>query len=225
MSDTVIRLIERRSVGDKYILVSINILTFLFSNTPFLYFCSVQIGGMVATCVFMFVVLRYFTWLLTWPSSTTALWFTNICLKTIPDMESWGECVWKYTPNFECYILNSEGNLPQVFLIPLFGTYPSIKLCCSDLCGLGKFIQSQCLQGDILPRFRCYSEVRPESYLVFAPVVCPGIQWVQPAVFTPGAQETVLAVFHTLVLFVSDGETKQGAPAASKRHFLKENNF
>ena len=29
MSDTVIRLIERRSVGDKYILVSINILTFL----------------------------------------------------------------------------------------------------------------------------------------------------------------------------------------------------
>ena len=143
MSDTVIRLIERRSVGDKYILVSINILTFLFSNTPFLYFCSVQIGGMVATCVFMFVVLHYFTWLLTWPSSTTALWFTNICLKTIPDMESWGECVWKYTPNFECYILNSEGNLPQVFLIPLFGTYPSIKLCCSDLCGLGKFIQSQ----------------------------------------------------------------------------------
>ena len=60
MSDTVIRLIERRSVGDKYILVSINILTFLFSNTPFLYFCFVQIGGMVATCVFMFVVLRYF---------------------------------------------------------------------------------------------------------------------------------------------------------------------
>jgi len=39
MSDTVIRLIERRSVGDKYILI----------------------GGMVATCVFMFVVLRYFT--------------------------------------------------------------------------------------------------------------------------------------------------------------------
>jgi len=38
MSDTVIRLIERRSVGDKYILI----------------------GGMVATCVFMFVVLRYF---------------------------------------------------------------------------------------------------------------------------------------------------------------------
>jgi len=39
MSDTVIRLIERRSVGDKYILI----------------------GGMVATCVIMFVVLRYFT--------------------------------------------------------------------------------------------------------------------------------------------------------------------
>jgi len=39
MSDTVIRLIERRSVGDKYILI----------------------GGMVATCVFMFMVLRYFT--------------------------------------------------------------------------------------------------------------------------------------------------------------------
>jgi len=39
MSDTVIRLIERRSVGDKYILI----------------------GGMVATCVFMFVFLRYFT--------------------------------------------------------------------------------------------------------------------------------------------------------------------
>jgi len=39
MSDTVIRLIERRSVGDKYILI----------------------GGMVATCVFMFIVLRYFT--------------------------------------------------------------------------------------------------------------------------------------------------------------------
>lgn len=39
MSDTVIRLIERRSVGDKYILI----------------------GGMVATCVFMFTVLRYFT--------------------------------------------------------------------------------------------------------------------------------------------------------------------
>merc|ERR1719151_331574 len=36
MSDTVIRLIERQSVGDKYILI----------------------GGMVATCVFMFVVLR-----------------------------------------------------------------------------------------------------------------------------------------------------------------------
>jgi len=39
MSDTVIRLIERRSVGDKYILI----------------------GGMVATCVFMFTVIRYFT--------------------------------------------------------------------------------------------------------------------------------------------------------------------
>jgi len=39
MSDTVIRLIERRSVGDKYILI----------------------GGMVATCFFMFIVLRYFT--------------------------------------------------------------------------------------------------------------------------------------------------------------------
>jgi len=39
MSDTVIRLIERRGAGDKYILV----------------------GGMVATCTFMFLVLRYFT--------------------------------------------------------------------------------------------------------------------------------------------------------------------
>ena len=42
---------------------------------------SVQIGGMVATCVFMFTVLRYFSWL---PSSSkTFLWFTNTCLKTI----------------------------------------------------------------------------------------------------------------------------------------------
>jgi len=39
MSDTVIRLIERRGAGDKYILV----------------------GGMVATCTFMFLVLRFFT--------------------------------------------------------------------------------------------------------------------------------------------------------------------
>lgn len=38
MSDTVIRLIERRSVGDKYILV----------------------GGMLSTCLFMFLVIWYF---------------------------------------------------------------------------------------------------------------------------------------------------------------------
>ena len=56
MSDTVIRLIERRSVGDKYILVSSRPSPF-----PPDYFFLFQIGGMVATCVFMFVVLRYFT--------------------------------------------------------------------------------------------------------------------------------------------------------------------
>ena len=56
MSDTVIRLIERRSVGDKYILVSSRPSPF-----PPDHFFLFQIGGMVATCVFMFIVLRYFT--------------------------------------------------------------------------------------------------------------------------------------------------------------------
>jgi Golgi SNAP receptor complex protein 2 len=39
MSNTVIRLIERRGEGDKYILI----------------------GGMVVTCVFMFLIVKYFT--------------------------------------------------------------------------------------------------------------------------------------------------------------------
>ena len=39
MSNTVIRLIERRSQGDKYILI----------------------GGMVATCIFMWIIVRTFT--------------------------------------------------------------------------------------------------------------------------------------------------------------------
>ena len=39
MSNTVIRLIERRSQGDKYILI----------------------GGMVATCIFMWIIVRIFT--------------------------------------------------------------------------------------------------------------------------------------------------------------------
>ena len=39
MSNTVMRLIERRSTGDKYILI----------------------GGMVVTCVVMFLVVKFFT--------------------------------------------------------------------------------------------------------------------------------------------------------------------
>ena len=39
MSNTVIRLIERRSEGDKYILI----------------------GGMVLTCILMFLVVKYLT--------------------------------------------------------------------------------------------------------------------------------------------------------------------
>ena len=156
-----------------------------------------QIGGMVATCVFMFTVLHYFTWLP--PSSKTALWFTNICLKTIADMEnlgSHGDQVCKNT----CLALKANFLKTRFSMVCSFWNH-SRKLCSPA-------------KPSAFPYFRCYSEVPPEwqeaSLVHHAPVVCPGTHWLLPAVF---------GALHLLALFVSDWETTQQGTTATTGNF------
>lgn len=65
LSNTVMRIIERRATQDKFIMI----------------------GGMLFTCVFMFLVIRYFAWLQ--KKKKTCEWLVDICiLSSLMNMKS-----------------------------------------------------------------------------------------------------------------------------------------
>ena len=170
---------------------------------------------MVATCVFMFTVLRYFTWLPFHPSSKTALWFTNICLKTIADMENLGRHGEQVCKNTNLALKATLKFWTQAFPWHVFflESFQKVVFPCQT------YYTASAFPRGYAPSFRCYSEVLPElqeaSLVHHAPVVCPGTHWLLPAVFTPA----VFGVLHLLALYVSDWETTQQGTTATTGNF------